>query len=248
LLLVFSAATLATAARSAPSSGAIELDVGVRSEVDKPESFKSSPPPEHGRLFYIAAVQEYKSQEKLVRPVDENGMLRALRQELKARGFREQVKKEKPDIVLTVAYGRGWLTNPYAVGGSTTDTMAGTTQTIWSADPKGIELLINMRAKSGYEAKMQKADFEKLYIHVTAWQYPPPNPKKPKKLWKTVMVVDDPDHRDLNSVYKEMLAAGSAFFDRETTEPEVDVYKPLPEGHVRVGPVEVVEPAKAKSP
>jgi hypothetical protein len=199
-------------------------------------------------VYYLAQIQEYKGQEKMVRPADEAGMLQALRQELKTRGFHEQVKKEKPDIILTVAYGRGWLVNPYAVGGMNMETMNGVTQTIWSADPKGMDLLINMRAKAGYEAKMQKADFEKLYIHITAWQFPPPNPKKPKKLWKTVMVVDDPDHRDLNSVYKEMLAAGSAFFDHETTEPEVDVYKPLPEGRVKVGPVEVVEPAKTKTP
>jgi hypothetical protein len=175
-------------------------------------------------------------------------MLQALRQELKLRGFHEQEKKEKPDIILTVAYGRGWLANPYAAGGFTDDVMENRTQSIWSGDPKAIDMLVNLRAKPGFEAKMQRADFEKLYIHITAWQYPPANPKKPKKLWKTVMAVDDPANRDLNSVYKEMLAAGSAYFDHETTEPEVDIFKPLPQGHVNVGPVEVVEPAKPKTP
>jgi len=49
----------------------------------------------------------------------------------------------------------------------------------------------------------------------------------------TLMNVDDPDHRDLNGIYKEMFAAGAPYFDRAVDEAEVDVYKPLPEGNAR---------------
>jgi hypothetical protein len=59
-------------------------------------------------------------------------------------------------------------------------------------------------------------------------------------MWTTLMNVDDPDHRDLNGIYKEMFAAGAPYFDRAVEEAEVDVYKPLPEGNVKVGtPTEV---------
>ena len=58
------------------------------------------------------------------------------------------------------------------------------------------------------------------------------------------MVVDDPEHRDLNAIAEKMLAAGAPYFGRELKEEEVDVYKPLPEGRVNVGTPEVVEPKK----
>ena len=62
-------------------------------------------------------------------------------------------------------------------------------------------------------------------------------------MWVATMAVDDPDHRDLNTVYKDMLAAGAQYFDREATEPEVEVFKPLPEGNVKIGtPTEVAPP------
>jgi hypothetical protein len=37
-----------------------------------------------------------------------------------------------------------------------------------------------------------------------------------------------------------MLEAGSPYFDQEIKTEEVDVYKPLPDGHVNVGTAEVV--------
>jgi hypothetical protein len=101
----------------------------------------------------------------------------------------------------------------------------------------------------GFEAKATKASYEKLFILVRAWKYPPPpDPKqKPEVLWVTTMLVDDPDHRDLNVIAKQMLEAGAPYFDREIKGEEVDVYKPLPEGHVKVGTPEVVEPAGPKT-
>ena len=253
LLWLFSAAGPATTVRAAQESDAIELDVGVRSYVDKPVSgFKNKPAPEHGKVYQIAQLHELRADDKLVRQVDERGMLKTLREELAGRGFRERAKGQAPDIFLTVDYGRGYLTNPFTAASSMND-LAGDLQgmpeqTIRASDANAMDLLLKMHFQPGYEAKIQKAQFEKLYIRVTAWQNPPPAPGKFKMLWKTTMVVDDPDHRDLNNVYKEMLAAGSGYFDREAKEPEVDVYKPVPEGHVKLGPTEVIEEPKAKSP
>jgi hypothetical protein len=97
---------------------------------------------------------------------------------------------------------------------------------------------------NGYEQKLQKAQFEKLFIRVTAWDYPVGPKAKPRMLWKTIMVVDDPDHRDLNVVAAAMLAAGGPWFDKLHRDPEVEVHKPLPDGRVNVGPLEVREPFK----
>ena len=95
----------------------------------------------------------------------------------------------------------------------------------------------------GYEAKLQKASYEKLYLRVIAWEYPRQPKAKAKMLWKTTMVVDDPDHRDLNAIAQKMFEAGAPYFDREIRDPEVEVYQPLPDGRVNVGTPEVV-PAK----
>ena len=102
----------------------------------------------------------------------------------------------------------------------------------------------------GYESKLQKAAFEKLFIRITAWEYPDPTAQKktrPKMLWKTVIVVDDPDHRDLNQVAQAMLEAAGPWFDKLHSKPEVEVHKPLPTGKVIVGPTEVREPFRLPS-
>ena len=95
---------------------------------------------------------------------------------------------------------------------------------------------------TGYQAKLQKASYEKLYIRITAWAYPTKNKTRAEMLWKTIMVVDDPDHRDLNAVAAKMLEAGAPFFDKEIKDPEADIFKPLPTGHVNVGTPVVGEP------
>jgi hypothetical protein len=56
------------------------------------------------------------------------------------------------------------------------------------------------------------------------------------------MVVDDPDHRDLNKIAATMLEAGAPFFDRQIKDREADIYKPLPNGRVNVGTPTVVPP------
>ena len=64
-------------------------------------------------------------------------------------------------------------------------------------------------------------------------------------MWVATMSVDDPDHRDLNTIYKEMLAAAAPYFDREVEEAELEIFKPLSEGSVRIGTPSVVEPPLA---
>ncbi len=63
-------------------------------------------------------------------------------------------------------------------------------------------------------------------------------------LWKTVIVVDDLDHRDLNQLAQAMLEAGGKYFDKLHRGPEVEVRRPMPTGKVTVGTPEVREPFK----
>lgn len=55
------------------------------------------------------------------------------------------------------------------------------------------------------------------------------------------MLVDDPDHRDLNDVTKEMLAAGAEYFDRIIKDGEVQVNSASPPGRVMLGPMKIIE-------
>ena len=151
-----------------------------------------------------------------------------------------------------MSYGRGELANPYTqdqgeVGGNGTSIQVNVNgggdggnapmQTINGAFAQQL-----MDDKSpGHEAKLQKASFEKLYLRVTAFSYPGKG-EKPRMLWKSVMVVDDPDHRDLNIVAAKMLEAGAPLFDKQSREKEVEVRKPLPTGRVIFGTPEVVGP------
>ena len=127
--------------------------------------------------------------------------------------------------------------------GPQTSDSAPLTQTITGASPMQ---LFDERTH-GYEAKLQKAGYEKLFIRITAWQYPESPKSKAKMLWKTIMVVDDPDHRDLNAVAAAMLAAGGPYFDKVPQEREVEVHKPLPTTQVNVGTIDVREPFKPNS-
>ncbi len=234
-----------------------ELDVGVRSEVkDKPFGKSNlQAAKEHSKIYGIYSVQQVKSQEKLVKPVDETAIMQLLSAELNSHGYHLFAPGQKPEILLMVYYGRGFLSNPYqsqggrtetngsmsAVSGTGGDQFGGPTLTI-----AGTPDQLFKEAKPGYEAKLQKAQYEKLYIRVSAWAYPTDSKARAKQLWNTTMIVDDPDHRDLNAVAQKMLEAGVAYFDHDIKEEEVDVIKPLPEGHVTVGPAEVVD-GKSKS-
>ena len=87
----------------------ISLRVGVRSTVLDQPAVKPglSWAGEHGRIYGTMAVQEVESGQKLVKPVDETLLMQLLAQRLNTHGFRVHSGAGKPDIVLSVRYGRG---------------------------------------------------------------------------------------------------------------------------------------------
>ncbi len=228
------------------------LEINVRSAVDRPfQGWRKAPLKEHGKLYHIVAITEAPSALKLVRPVDEAMLLNALREALAKRGFSEALDDTMPDIILTVLYGRGRLRNPYLDGVMMDEygdppiaTLTGLSTTH----------LIRQRTH-GYETKLQAAQQEKLFVRISAWAHPDAPPpeskkekdKKPRRLWKTDMVVDDPANRDLNLFIKEMLAAGSAYFDREMDREEVSIRTDIPEGKVILGEMRFLEEEEKRS-
>lgn len=233
-----------------------QLEVDVRPAVVDKEALyahKTKSPDEggHSRIYGILSVQEVKAEQRMVKPVNENEIMQLLSAELNKNGFKLYAPGTKPEIILTVSYGRGLLQNPYyygttGVSGAENLAFAGgdyATSTIRGAFP----VQLNNEKIPGYQMKLQKASFEKLYIRVVAWAYPSDPKAKSKMLWKTTMVVDDPDHRDLNKIAAKMLEAGAPYFDKLIREPEATVYKPVPDGRVNVGAPQVISP-NAKKP
>ena len=228
------------------------LEIDVRSEiVDKPFGKSDAKAPAvHGKVYAIFSVQMIPSQDKLVKPVDATRLGGLVVMELDKHGYSRMLKGQKPEVLISVMYGRGWLRNPYLAGvGPETEGSASSVAGLGvpSVTITGIPTQLFNEKGTGYEAKLQKAQFEKLCVRVTAWQYPTDPKAKLKQLWNTTMVVDDPDHRDLNAVAAEMLAAGSPYFDKEIKEEEVEVIAPLPAGRVDVGAPEVIgDPLKPR--
>ncbi len=237
---------LASAGAEEPVKAAAvrEVEIGVRSSVDERwRGVRKLGPIEHGKVYLIASLNQAPSPQKLVKPVDEAGLLAQLRLQLGSRGFRESTGQEVPDVVLTLLYGRGHLRNPYlanidgdASSGSIAPT-AGESQLAAFIDPR----LYDKRGWGLYEHKLLAAQKEKLFIRVTAWKFPGDRQEKPVEFWKTTMVVDDPDGHDLNALYPKMLAAGVAFFDRTIKQEEVTISVPLKEGHVKLAPLVILE-------
>ncbi len=236
----------------APSKEELPLLIQVRSEVDQPfEGWGKAKLKEHGKLYAIVAISELPAEEKLVQPVDEGNLLRLLRLELTKRGFVEITPKQQPEILLTVTYGRGFIRNPYQDDVMVNDSSSPPVVTIQGAFPTQ---LIRQKEKD-FEEKLQTANFEKLFIRVTAWKFPEKKAGdtsgkkiKPYQLWKTVIVTDDPDHRDLNQFLEKMLAAGANFFDRKMEKEEVQIVDTLPEGKVTVGEITVLKPGEDDIP
>jgi hypothetical protein len=239
----------APAKPSKRNSSEITLDIDVRTSVDRPfKGLSKAPRQEHGKLYGIASVTDASGAVPLIRKVKEGEVLKHLREALAKRGFQEITGGEKPEIVLTVFYGRGFLRNPYLSDVMYNETTDPPTATILGGMPTNL-----MRQKEhGFEERLQKANFEKLFIRVTAWEYHEPGAKtpkgkkiKPRELWKTDMIVDDPAHRDLNLFIKEMFAAGGPWFDREMDKEEVTVSTDIPEGKVILGPLSFPEEKSA---
>jgi len=206
--------------------------INIRTAVDRPYTmFSKKPFKEHSKLYSLAWIRQAKSTgPSFVEPVDEVELLQHLHDVLTARGFHEPASGKVPDIVLTVIYGRSRLRNPYE--DKTLD--IGDSQGMDNTVIGDAELLTKERTPGRHE-KSVAAGEEKIFIAVTAWEFPGFSPTdKPKQLWRTIINVDDPD-QDLNLVAGKMLAAGSAYFDREISEEEVTVMSNVPDGHVIVG-------------
>ncbi len=239
-LLVLPFLLLAGAGRAGPTDAGVPLDIDVRSTVDpKWEGFRKLAKVVHGKLYLLAAVSEVPSAARLIKPVDRVALAAHLRREMSRHGFREITAQEIPEVVLTVTYGRGFLRNPY-LADAMVDEATAEVPTATITSPKQAMRMREFDA----EGKLQKAQFEKLYVAVTAWQYPARPGDKPNQLWRTVMVTDNPDGRDLNLALPAMFAAGAGWFDRDIKEGEVTVKSALPVGTVKLGPLEVIEKEK----
>ena len=216
----------------------LPLNIQVRSDVDQPfKGFGKEPLREHGKVYAIAAVSEARGDESLIMPIDETLLLTHLSNELAKRGFRPATAAEPAEIVLTVLCGRGYLRNPYLDDVNMDETTNPPTLTY-----VGLPTSLMRQKTHRFEEKLQAAQSEKLFIRVTAWANPDTQPepkpgkkKKPKLLWKTTIVTDDPANRDLNQFMEKMLAAGSEFFDRKITTEEVLITTDLPVGNVQLG-------------
>ena len=262
----------------APAARAQEtqLEINVRTRVtDKSIMWagKAPKPGEggHSKIYGILAAKEIKGELRLVKPVNENAIIELLSMELNKNGFRLYAPGTKPDIVITVSYGRGEVANPYikgegeqggssavgaaSAGANAPDAFGAHLDELSSGGPSandsgvpavaitgGFATQLMDERSPGFEAKLQRAAQEKLYLRVTAWTYPSGPKAKAQMLWKTTMVVDDPDHRDLNAVASAMLEAGAPFFDKEIREREADIFKPLPNTKVNIGTPQLVPP------
>lgn len=238
-----------------------KLDVGVRSKVaDKPfgkskSAMEDAKP--HGKVYGIVLVKQVTTEQKLVKPANTSLIMELLSTELNAHGYKLVAPGQDPEIAITVYFGRGFLNNPFLRGAgremtaatgsaslSVTNSNSGGGSVAADAPTYNIigtgEQLFRNKG-NGYEAKIQKAQYEKLYIRVSAWAYPTDPKAKTRQLWNTTMIVDDPEHRDLNVVAEKMIKAGAAYFDHDMQEEEVDIYTPLPNGEVNVGAPEVVQ-------
>jgi hypothetical protein len=207
-----------------------QLIIDVKSTVTRPRASVEARPDAggSGRLYAVLTVQELKLGSQLAKPVDEARLTRQLVAVLGARGFRLASGQQKPGILLTVHYGRGWLSDPEVLEATVADLS---------------------QIAPGNVGELEKASYEKLFMRVTAWAYPSGPKARAQQLWQTTVGMDDPDHRDLNVVMSQMIAAAALYFGRATAHAEVSVLVPPPGGQVRVGiPVVVGEPTAAPKP
>ncbi|MDB6095340.1 MAG: hypothetical protein JWM32_2902 [Verrucomicrobia bacterium] len=220
-----------------------DYEIGVRSGIDDAEKHHrdhdrsySNDMTRRARRYQLASAKQLDGEERLWRTVDARDMAAEVKKQLDSQGFHEVQKGEKPELIVTVFYGRTYLNNPY-------------TDTMWDkiinnlSDSDVVSVWPSHQSYHRLEERRQKAALEKLVIMVIGWQYPPPpDPKKkPKMLWRTTMYVGAPDFRDLGKLYQKMLASGAPYFDEHVErESEVIIDPHLPEGNVRIGTPEVV--------
>ncbi len=247
-LLLGALALLSPCARAQQNT--TNLDIGVRSGIDIGENHKRKADyvyaqdiSRHASIYLLAAVSPHPSIGPLIREVNALSIAKELNQQLEAHGFRQVEAGQKPQVVITVEYGRGWLPNPYS-----DDDVGKVHNNLTNSDRFHPWPISEIFPSLSNEMKRQKADQEMLIIQVRAFRYTPDPNEDPKLLWMTTMAVDDPDHRNLNEIYKKLLAAGAPHFDQPIDhDHELVVKDKVPEGHVKVGPLEVVrDPPKEK--
>jgi len=233
----------AVPAAEMPTDAGVPLSIDIRTSVDQRwRGFRKGGAVAHGKRYLLASVKDAAGAVPLVRPVNEGELLRLVRGELGKHGFQEITAAQKPEIVLTVNYGRGFLRNPHLEDAMVDETNSENTTIVTITS---LAQLMRQR-EANFEEKVQKAQFEKLFITVTAWKYPEARGEKPYFFWRTVMAVDNPDGRDLNLALPAMLAAGAGYFDREIKDPEVTINSTLPTGTVKLGPLDVIEERTGK--
>ena len=249
LLLPLLAAALFLSPFARAQENTTALDIGVRSGIDLDEHHKrkhdlayAADISKHRNVYLLASVMPHPSIGALIKEVNALAIAKELNRQLEAHGFKPVEPDQKPQIVITVEYGRGWLPNPYS------DDDAGKVHNnLTNSDKFHPWPISEIFPSLGLEMKRQRADEEKLIIQVRAWRYTPDPKEEPQLLWMTTMNVDDPDHRDLNEIYQKLLAAGAPHFDQPIDhDHEVVVNDQVPEGRVKVGPLEVIKDPKTK--
>lgn len=245
LLLIFPQARAAGAGDAFP--------ITVRATFDQPFTvFGKKPLSQHSKLYAIGGISAawlmpHDTSTPLTIPVDEDELRVLFKNVLSAQGFHEITWGKTADIILTVIYGRNQMRNPYTDKTVEVDGSAMGMHGVKVVSSESDELL-RERSDPGYREKMEKADAEKLFIIVNAWENPGFNPKEKKDpvlLWRTVIYVDNPEW-DLNAVAGKMLAAGATHFDRPMAQEEVVISSAVAEGTVNVGTPTVVEPEKTE--
>ena len=239
-VLSFAGVMRAPSATAAPSDEGVPLHLDVRARIERKwEGFRKLPAQPAGKLYYLAQVKETPGGEKLIRPAEVPALAAQLRTELAKRGYQEIGPDQKPEVVLTVTFGRGFLRNPHMEDAMFDELTPGTpTATITSPKQMMRQHLFDA------EGRLQKAQEEKLYVNISAWQFPAKAGEKPNLLWRTVVATDNPDTRDLNLAMPAMLAAGADYFDKDTPDGEVTINTTMPTGRVKLGPLEVLPDAR----
>lgn len=241
----------------------LPLQINVRATVDARDAKISSanavaePASGRGRTFAIYPAVEMPSLEKILKPLTPaavNRIYGLVQTSLEARGYLGAKGNEKPEVMITVQYGRGLFNNPYRnyqdtgeARGAALGTDAGGISPYTANGPMvSVTGLPDLkRFEPAHEAKLQAANEDKLFLMVTAWNVASlQKGRKPLRLWQTSMLVDDPDHRDLNQVYEKMLAAGGEYFDRKIVTEEVEISTEPSAGKVKVGTPRVMEDGK----
>lgn len=250
--------TFGVAAWSAVRAQEPELTLNVRTTVELPV------PPSLGAhpTFAMAPAVEVAAAEQLARPVTDQTLLavyRMLQEKLEAQGYAGVTGRTRPEILVTIQYGRGYLPNPYTLGMTVADGDAtrGAADSLAKGPTAGADKMTGetgrtvllrgpmnymRRRESGFEGRMQSANQEKLFFTIIAWNFASMRKgEKPVRYWTTTVLVDDPDHRDLNQIHDQMIAAGAEFFNRKTDREEAEISTRIRNGRVEIGTPRVVD-------